>query len=183
MVKNKKPSSLKNKYACLIQIILLLFIILIFTQYKPLLLILVFEIVELIKVLIKQKTKQFPIDFVFVFGITASYFYSPIIGFVIFFLGVHNRKLMKTIKSRHITKGVRHLTLFLIVSLLRSFPFFSAAVLMLMINYAFKYLIGILFLSENVFDKALYHITNFIGSTVLFQIISILYQNLRFLRP
>ena len=105
-----------------------------------------------------------------------SYFYGPIIGVIIFGLGLLNRILLLSLELRHCVKCVRHFIFFFTVPFLRQWPFFTIAVVMLFSNYILKYGFKIAQGDLGYFDKFHYHITNFTASTLMFYLIYIIYS-------
>ena len=177
--KNSKKNSLRETLLVTLKILGVILIIYIFSRYKPLLILVAFEILDLIKNVIKHVQPFTPVDFVFIFGITGSFFYSPIIGIIVFILGILNRTFMLHIEFRHIEKAWRHIPLFFIITLLRGQSFIVAATLMLVINYILKYL---LYMIQGIpFDKVFFHITNFTLSSLCFYLIHMVYFYLPFL--
>ena len=68
----------------MIKIVLPLIILFILFRYKPLILLIIFEILDLSKLMILRKRfLQFPLDLVFVFGVTAAYYYSFLISVIV----------------------------------------------------------------------------------------------------
>jgi hypothetical protein len=175
----KKPFNLYKTTCFLGKIAALILLVYVFFQYKPLIIIILFEILDIIKNIIKHHTPLTPIDLVFIFGIAGAYYYHFLIGLIIFVLGVVNRTIMLNIEIRHVSKGWRHILLFFIVTFMTSTPFFQVAFMMLVINYALKY---ILFIFQGIpFDKVVFHIINFTLATMSFYLIHMIYYYMPFL--
>lgn len=170
-----------QRFQILVKCIVVLLVIFIFSQYKPLLLILVFEVLELVKIILKEKIGGIALDLVFVFGIASTYYYNIVFGFLIFFLGIWNRTFMKMIKPRHISKWIRHFFIFFLVVFLRHVSFFQVGLLMLILNYMMKYLFNIIIIEPEFFGKTVYHISNFLLCILMFFLINTAYLNLPFL--
>lgn len=166
----------KNILIHMSKIILPLLILFILFRYKPLLLLIIFEIFDFTKLLVLRKRfTQFPLDLMFVFGITAAYYYGFLIAIVVFVLGIINRMQVSHIEGRHVTKCIRHFTLFFLTSLLNKYSFFNLAAFMQLLNYILKYSVLILSSDTGIFEKSIYHIFNFITSLILFYIIEIVF--------
>lgn len=172
----EKPK-LKNVLKPVLKILLPLTLLYIIFRYQPLLLIIFFEIFDLTKLLILRKRfKEFPTDIVFVFGITAAYYYGFLISIIIFILGIINRLEVDHIKDRHVTKCIRHFTLFFLASLLTGYSFFTLSTFLLLLNYLVKYSISMMESDNTIFDKSLFHVFNFISSIVLFYFIDLIFE-------
>ena len=177
--KSKKQESFRETLFVTLKILGVMIVIFVFSRYKPLLILVTFEILDLIKNVIKHVQPFTPVDFVFIFGMAGSYYYSPIIGIVVFILGVLNRTFMLHIEFRHIEKAWRHIPLFFVVTLLRGQTFVVAATLMLVVNYLLKYVLY--FFQGMPFDKVFFHVTNFTLSSLCFYLIHMFYFYLPFL--
>lgn len=178
-----KPAQKESARKIIILIFKLLAIIIIvnlFSKYKPLIILAVFELLDFMKNIIKQSVPYMPIDLVFIFGITASYYYNPWFGVIIFFLGVVNRAIMSNIEFRHMSKGVRHIPLFFAASFLGAFPFFNAAFALLVLNYVLKFLLKIA-TYQTIFEKSHYNTVNFCMATLFFYLLSMIYFYFPFL--
>ena len=153
----------------MIKIVLPLIILFILFRYKPLILLIIFEILDLLKLMILRKRfLQFPLDLVFVFGVTAAYYYSFLISVIVFILGIINRIEVAHIKDRHVTKCIRHFTLFFLTTILTNYPFFTLATFILLLNYVIKYYVSFMWFDGKMYLKSFFHIFNFIVSLVLF---------------
>ena len=159
----------KNVLVHMSKITLPLILLYIVFKYKPLILLIIFEIFDLTKLLILRKRfTQFPLDLMFVFGVTAAYYYGFLIAIIVFTLGIINRMQVEHIKGRHVTKCIRHFTLFFLASLLNKYSFFTLAASLQLLNYLVKYSTSILRSDSAIFKKSVYHIFNFISSLILF---------------
>lgn len=177
-----EKQKLKNVLKLVFKIFSPLIILFIIFRYKPLLLIIFFEIFDLTKLLIlRKKFKEFPTDIVFVFGITAAYYYGFLIAIIIFILGIINRLEVAHIKDRHITKCIRHFTLFFLASLLTGYSFFTLSTFLLLLNYLVKYGISMIESDNSIFNKSIFHVFNFISSIVLFYFIDLIFEHISYL--
>ncbi len=177
----KSPQSKRIAYlAFKLLVILILFYF--FMRFKPFIILLVFEITDLIKNIAKQSLPYIPIDFVFLFGMLAAYYYGFIYSVAIFVMGVINRIIMSAINFRHMSKGVRHIPLFFFCTLLKNqnLNFFSTAVLLLAANYVLKYGLNIAF-AKWEFDKIHYHLVNISDALFFFYLMYKLYSYFPFL--
>jgi hypothetical protein len=172
-----------NTYAYLIlKIILLVALFYMLSRYKPFILVIAFEILDFAKNVLKQTIPYIPLDLVFIFGLAASYYYGFIFGVIIFFLGILNRLIMTCLEFRHVSKIVRHLTLFFVISLLSPYVnFFMAAIALLIINYILKYGLRIARGQLAEFDKTHFHVINFIGALAFLYLIYVIYAYMPFL--
>lgn len=162
-----------------IKITLSMILLFVIFRYEVLLLIIFFEIIDILKlILFRTRKVQFPVDFVLVFGITAAYYYNYISAIIIFALGIMNRVETEHIKGRHMTKCIRHFILFYLARLLSSFSFFTLAVFLLLINYLLKYFMAFMQSDEGIYKKLIYHIFNFTASAALFFLISIMLSSI-----
>jgi hypothetical protein len=174
---SSKKSDYKDILTHVLKTILPLIILYIIFNYKPLIIIMFFEFFDLIKLLILRKNlSQFPIDFVFVFGIAAAYYYGFLISIIIFVLGIINRMQVDHIKDRHVTKCIRHFTLFFLAFLLNEYSFFTLAVFLQLLNYFIKYGVSIIKSDSAIFDKSIFHIFNFVSSIILFYLIELFFD-------
>jgi len=172
--KIKTRNAIIKPFFKIISPMLILYIIF---KYKPLILIIIFEIFDLTKLLIlRKKFTQFPLDLVFVFGITAAYYCNFLVAIIIFVLGIINRLEVAHIKDRHVTKCIRHFTLFFLSSLLNSYSFFTLATFLQLLNYLVKYGLSMRKSDSVIFEKSIYHVFNFISSVILFYFIEVLVQ-------
>jgi hypothetical protein len=178
--KKENCSKKRNYFYLFFKLAFILLLIYGVSRFKPLIIVAIFEIIDFFKNILKQAIPYIPIDFVFILGITASYYYGFTYGLIIFILGVLNRIVMSCIEARHISKAIRHIPLFLAASFLREFNFFFVAVALLIINYILKYWFKIAVHNVEL-DKVPYNIVNFFGGTILFYFIYILYYYLPFL--
>ena len=168
--------------ALLMKVLFLLGFLFVLSKYKPLIILGLFEILDWTKIVLKKTIPYIPLDLVFVFGLTASYFYSPWFGVIIFLLGVLNRVVLLSIELRHCTKCVRHFIFFFIVPFYSDVNFFTIAIIMLSLNYILKYTFNIARGKIGEFDKFHFHLTNFSGATILFYLIGVIFDYLPFLR-
>ncbi len=175
-----KQSQRKKYFYLFSKLALFVFLFYLFYSFKPLIIILVFELLDFFKNLLKQTIPYLPLDCVFVFGVTASYYYGFIYSVIIFFLGILNRIIMSCIEVRHISKAIRHIPIFFLVTFFISFNFFIVAMAALIINYFLKYLLKIAQGDIDI-EKTQFYIVNFILATITFYFISILYFYLPFL--
>ena len=167
----EKPR-LKKVVNPVLKILLPLVLLYIIFRYKPLLLIIFFEILDITKLLILRKRfGEFPIDLVFIFGIAGAYYYNFLIALLIFVLGIINRLEVAHIRDRHITKCIRHFTLFFLAFLLNTYSFFTLATFLQLINYLVKYSFSMMKSDNSIFNKSTYHVFNFITSLILFYFI------------
>ena len=157
-------------YGLIIKLVFLYFVLNLLSKHKALIIILLFEMLDITKIFLRKTYPYIPIDFVFVFGITASYYFSPFIALLIFSLGVLNRILLFCIEERHLTKAVRHVFFYFFISIL-PFGFFTSASIVLTLNYVLKYGFNIARSRMYSFDKTSFHIANYIGSTLIFYLI------------
>jgi len=171
-----RKSSKQPKDYLLVYFILVFFILFLFTNYKPLLLLIAFEAAELFKISLKKKIGDIPIGLGFIFGITGAYYYNPFIGVAIFFLAVFNREYLGMIKQRHISKWIRHFILFVVVNFMNHIPFMTLAMLALILNYVLKYLYYIVVIDIDGFGKTVYHLCNFVCSTIIFYVIYAIFE-------
>lgn len=151
-----------------------------FSKHKPLIWILLFEILDLWKTILQRCMPQLPLNLDFIFGITASYFFSPLVGIIIYLLAIINRIVFFAITYRHFVKGIRYLFLFILIQYFRFLNFYYAALIFLVLNYIMKY-IGNFFFGPFELDDTFYDIVNFILSCVAFYIISMLHFYIPFL--
>ncbi|MEM2131209.1 MAG: hypothetical protein QXR96_01670 [Candidatus Woesearchaeota archaeon] len=128
-----------------------------------------------------------PIDFVFLFGITASYYYGFIYGLVIFFLGTLNRIILSSFQFRHLSKGIRHIPLFYLSFIVgkgiifKNYGFFNIALILLIFNYILKFLLKIA-KNDLEIEKTHFHVVNFFLSILGFYLVSIIYEYIPFLK-
>jgi len=177
----RKKSSKASKAIILIFKFILILIFLNFSaRFKPIFIIAAFEILDFFKNIVKQSIQYFPLDLVFIFGITGSYYYSPWVGVTVFLLGVINRAVMSSIEFRHLSKGVRHIPLFFVTQYLHGLPFFTAAMTLLVSNYVLKYILKIA-TYQPLFDKSHYNTVNFVLATIMFYLLSMIYYYFPFL--
>jgi hypothetical protein len=170
----------KNYTYILLKIFVLIVIFYCISIYKPLIIVIVFEALDFLKNILKQIIPELPIDFAFVFGITASYYYSPYVAFIIFFLGVLNRVIMLNIERRHFIKTFRHFLFFLLVPFFRGFNFILVSITCISLNYILKYVFK--FSTHNVeLNKIPFHFINYFGSIFLFYMIYTIYSYFPFL--
>ncbi|MFH2020704.1 MAG: hypothetical protein ABIJ34_04780, partial [archaeon] len=161
---------------------LLFIIVLLFSKYKIVIFLLAFELSDIFKISLKRRQADMALDLVFIFGITAAFYYNFFTSIQVFFLGIINRVIMSTIQVRHIVKIGRHIPLFLIASFLKMYSFFYIALILLVFNYVVKYAIETFIEGCPRFDKIHYHATNFCVSIILFYIIGLLYSLFPFFR-
>jgi hypothetical protein len=178
--RKEKPSSSKQYVYLLLKILILFIILRIFAWFKPLILIVIFEIFDFFKTVLRRCFPFIPVDLEFIFGVTAAYYYGFVYSVVIFILSVLNRILLSSIEIRHISKAMRHIPLFFIATFFRFYPFFWVAMILLAMNYMFKFLIETL-TSQPIIEKVQYNMLNFLSATILFYFISILYYYIPFL--
>jgi hypothetical protein len=158
-----------------------------FSRYKPLILILIFEAFDLLKNTCEQKgvfghaSFNLPVDLIFIFGITASYYYGFGVGLIVFLMGILNRIVFSRLEIRHIAKLSRFFFLFLIITLLKGINFFYAAMILLIVNNILKFISEIWFSGVIAIEKYYYYLMNFIASIFFFYIISVLYAAFPFL--
>lgn len=153
-------------------------------SFKPLIIIILFEILDFIKLIIKQFFPFIYLDFVFVLGITATYYYGFLYGIIIFILGIINRAIMSCLEQRHLKKIIRHIPIFYLLTIfknLNSNNFFYISFILLILNYILKYGLKIA-KQELEFEKTPFHLINFILATLFFYIVSILYEYLPYLK-
>jgi hypothetical protein len=162
------------------RILIIILLIYFLSKHKSLIIVLIFEILDLIKNILRPALPYMPLDIVFVFGVAASYYYNLYIGVLIFILGIVNRVIFICLEPRHVTKAIRHIPLFIITSLYSSNSFFTVAALMLTLNYLLKYGFNIA-RGDFRFDKFHYNIANYLSSLVFFYLIDIVYFYLPFL--
>lgn len=151
------------------------------SKHKSLIIVLIFEALDIAKNMLRQTFPFIPIDLVFVFGIAGSYFYSFWIGVVIFFLSILNRTIFICLETRHMTKCVRHFIFFFSVRFFGNTPFFTVAMVLLTLNYVLKYGLNIARGEIAKFDKSHFHIINYIGSTMFFFALDVIYSYFPFL--
>lgn len=185
--KTKKPKQTKltvffDKYKNhLYKVVLALLLILLALRHKSLIIIILFELLDWTKNIVKHAFPYFPLEVRFIFGVTASYYYSPFIGIIIFCLGIVNRTMLH-LDIMHIVKAIRHIPLFFLVQFLQSkSDFFTVAMIALTLNYVMKYVFRIAKDPETMFDSAIYLFTNYFIGTLLFYLISVIYYYLPFL--
>ncbi|MCM2325166.1 MAG: hypothetical protein NDI94_01780 [Candidatus Woesearchaeota archaeon] len=179
MPKKSKKRDYKILYL-IFKIILIALVIKLSSTYRSIVLLFLFEIIDVWKTILRRTIPFIPIDFEFIFGITASYFFSPVLGVVIFIMSLINRFLLLSIEPRHIVKIIRHPLLFFGISFMGSIPFFWAAFIMLGLNYLLKFLLNAVFLDETP-EKMLYHGVNFTASTIIFYLIHMLHFYVSFI--
>jgi hypothetical protein len=178
----KKPSQ-KTILLHMLKTIMPLVLFYAFFKYKPLIILILFEFFDLTKLLILRKNfSQFPLDFVFVFGVAAAYYYGFLISIIIFVLGIINRMQVDHIRDRHITKSIRHFSLFFLAFILNNYSFFTLAVFLQLLNYFIKYGIFILNSDTAIFEKSVFHVFNFISSIILFYFIEIFFDYFAFFK-
>jgi hypothetical protein len=158
----------------LFKLIIVGLLIVFLSKYKPLILVLIFEVLDFFKTVLKQTIPFTPIDLEFIFGITVSYYYSPLYGILIFFLSVVNRTLLSCIQIRHMEKSVRHVPLYFLISILTFLNFFVAAFAMLVTNYILKYFLNYL-KGDMSFNKSPYNFISFFLSMTSFYLINTIY--------
>ena len=185
--KTKKPEqkgilSFFDKYQPhLYKTILALFLVLLALRHKALIIIILFELLDWSKNIVKHAFPYFPLEVRFIFGVTASYYYSPFIGIIIFCLGLVNRTMLH-LDIMHIVKAVRHIPLFFLVQFLQSrSDFFTVAMIALTLNYVMKYVFRIAKDPETMFNSAIYLFTNYFIGVLLFYLISVIYYYFPFL--
>ncbi len=162
----------------LAKILLPLLLVYILFRYKPVIPIMVFVLLDIIKLqILRKRFNQFPLDLVFVFGIAIAYYYSFLPSILVFILGILNRMQVEHIQGRHVTKCIRHFTLFFLASLLNFYQFFTLAAFLLLVNYVVKYGLALLDSDDSIYEKSIYHIFNFTSSLILFFIIGIVFQS------
>ena len=165
----------------LYKLVLIFLLVMLLLRHKALLIIIIFEVLDWTKNVVKQSFPYFPLEIRFIFGVTASYYYSPYIGIIIFFLGLINRTML-SLEIMHIVKAIRHIPLFFLVQFLQPrSDFFTVAMIALTLNYIMKYVFRIAKDPETMFDSAVYLFTNYFIGALLFYLISILYFYLPFL--
>ena len=177
-------SRIKNQYGIdgiVIRFSLLAVLAYLVALYKPMVLVAAFEVLDLFKNFLKRTFSFIPLDLVFVFGITASYLYHPVFAVLIFLLGIVNRAVTFTLEARHVLKFIRHMALFTLVIFFRDYELFVAGTLMLVINYILKYSFNLFNRQVYFFEKSPFHITNFVGSMLLFYVLATLYEYFPFL--
>ena len=151
--KNIKP---KKVLIYLGKILFSLVILYVIFKYKPIILIILFLISDIIKLtILRKKFQEFPLDLVFVFGVTISYYYNFLPSILVFILGIINRVEVAHIKDRHITKCIRHFTLFFLASLLDFYQFFTLATFLLLLNYVVKYGMAFMESDELIYTKSI----------------------------
>ena len=182
--KTKKPKIVRffDKYKShLYKFVLALFLVLLALRHKALIIIILFEILDWTKNVVKHTLPYFPLEIRFVFGVTASYYYSPYIGIIIFCLGIINRTMLH-LEIMHIVKAIRHIPLFFFVQFLQTrSDFFIVAMIALTLNYVMKYVFRIAKDPETMFDSAIYLFTNYFIGALLFYLISVIYFYFPFL--
>ena len=185
--KTKKPKQTGltlffDKYQShLYKIVLVFFLAMLVLRHKALIIIILFELLDWTKNIVKHAFPYFPLEVRFIFGVTASYYYSPFIGIIIFCLGIVNRTMLH-LDIMHIVKAIRHIPLFFLVQFLQSrSDFFTVAMIALTSNYVMKYVFRIAKDPETMFDSAIYLFTNYFIGTLLFYLISVIYYYLPFL--
>lgn len=177
----KKESILNFKKVIFISKLFILGILLFFfSKYKPLLLIIIFEILDLWKTVLQRAFPQLPLNLDFIFGVTASYFFSPLVGIIIYLLAIVNRIIFFAITYRHLAKGIRYLFLFILIPYLKFIDFYLLAIIILVLNYVIKY-IGSFFFGPFELEDTFYDAVNFLLSSVVFYLISMLHFYLPFL--
>jgi hypothetical protein len=180
---NKKQPVLKlskKHWESIYKILIILILLYFLSKYKFLIIILAFEILDFLKVYMRQSLNYFPIEFRFIFGIAASYYYHPIYGVIIFCIGIVNRAIMLKIEIMDIIKAVRHIPLFYLVYFFKGHNFFTLAMLALTLNYIMKYTLNIAH-DRKGYDDIIYLVINYSTATVLFYFIYVIYTYLRFL--
>jgi hypothetical protein len=177
--KQKIPNSRHILYLLfkLTVIVILFFLI---AKYKALILVLLFEVLDFFKTVLRRCIPFLPIDFEFIFGITVAYYYGFIYSIIIYCLSIINRTILSSIELRHISKGIRHIPLFFFATFLHIYPFFPVAMVLLVINYLFKFLLKISTL-QPLIEKTQYNIINFLAASFFFYMISVIYYYLPFL--
>ena len=170
----------KNQWNAIYNSLIIILLFYFLSKYKFLIIILAFEILDFLKVYIRQSLNYFPIEFRFIFGIAASYYYHPIYGVIIFCIGIINRAIMLKIELTDVTKAVRHIPLFYIVCLFQGYNFFTLSMLALTLNYILKYTLNIAH-DRKGYDDIIYLVINYSTATVLFYFIYVIYTYLNFL--
>lgn len=155
---------------------LLIFLLLIYITFfnKRLLFLVIFEIFDVSKSIVKVKTGYLPIDLVFVFGVAVSYFFSPFLAIIIILLGMANRFIFGFFQPRHLIEIIRHLLIFFCVPFLRPYAFMNVGFIMLIVKYILK-LVEVCILGDiSVYERIIsYYIVNFFGSLTLLYFLSI----------
>ncbi|MEM3374280.1 MAG: hypothetical protein QW757_02595 [Candidatus Woesearchaeota archaeon] len=182
----KKQYSLNVYFSLISKIVLFIILLVIFSNFKPLIIILIFELLDFFKVIFKQFFPYIPVDFVFVFGLTASYYYGFVYGLIIFCLGIINRAILSCLELRHLTKAIRHLPIFYLSTIFRGISFFNnnffyVAFTLLCLNYLLKYGFKIA-RADLDFEKTPFHVINFFLAIIVFYLISMIYFYLPFLK-
>ncbi|MBN2368359.1 hypothetical protein JXC34_05045 [Candidatus Woesearchaeota archaeon] len=165
----------------LFQAILFIYMVYFVSKNKFLIILIVFEILDILKNIATQSFEFFPFELRFVFGIAASYYYSPTIGIIIFCLGLINRAAMVHIRPSDFTKALRHFPLFFLTAAMGRFNFFTVALLALSLNYMMKYILRLGYESQGVFDDVVYLAINFVGASLIFYLLGMIYYYLPFL--
>jgi hypothetical protein len=135
---------------------------------RALILVAIFEVVDFIKHTIKFKTHFFPIDFHLIFGITVTYFYSPVYGFMIILLAQINRFIFGFFDTRYFTESIRSALLFLIIPFFKMYPYYYVAIGALTAKYIIHYATEFIVTRRLSFDKIYFHSINYIGSWAIF---------------
>jgi hypothetical protein len=168
-----KKLCLDNQMKCLLsKLLLVVAILILFIHNLPLFFVLLFEVLDFIKSALRKTFPFVPLDIEFVLGITVSYFFNPLWGILIFFLSVINNIIFMNVELRHITKGVRHIPLFFLISTMRNVNFFFAAFLLLTINYLLKYGLNIATGELDNFRRFPFSAINYLCATVCFYFIN-----------
>ncbi len=178
--KNKNTQKPKKYVYLLFKLLVFIILFKIVSIYKAFIIVLIFEVFDFFKTVLKQTIPYSPIDFEFIFGITVSYYYNPLFGVLIFFLSVINRTLLSCIEIRHITKSLRHVPLYFLITLFRGINFFWAAMIMLVLNYVLKYLFNFI-KGDFSLSKTSFNVINFLMSTISFYLIYSIYYYFPFL--
>ncbi|MBN1502473.1 hypothetical protein JW930_02935 [Candidatus Woesearchaeota archaeon] len=153
---------------------LFIFAILLYLTFfnKKIFFLVVFEFADFIKGVVKVKTGYFPVDLVFVFGVTAAYFFSPYVSLIIILLGMVNRMIFGFFQVRQFTEILRHFIIFFVTYALRNYAFFIVGISMLALKYLLK-IIGVLITRDtSTLEKLHFYFVNVLCSSVLFYLIS-----------
>jgi hypothetical protein len=151
-----------------------LLILLIFFYFikKELVIVIIFTFFDFIKSIFKVKFKFVPIDLIYIFGVTASYFYNPFYSFLILIIGNFNRIAFGFFQSRHFSSSVRDIILFFISFFLKDFSFINVAIILIGLKYVLKFISDLVFLNKIFFEKFHFYIINIGTSLLIFYLIN-----------
>jgi hypothetical protein len=167
MRKNSKKKNKKSNYNYINLIykgFLFFLILFILLKYKPLIFVILFEVLDVIKNIMRKTMLYFPLDLAYIFGVTLAYHYNFSMGVFIYVLSLINKIILGRIQVRHLANSLRLIPIFFIASKFTMFPFLIVASILLIINYILKYVFRIAVRSSNAYDTLPFHIANYIIS-------------------